>query len=661
MDEHVALFAGTTEGRELAALLREWGVPTVACVATGFGEGLIEAGGSLRVSSERLGPEGLARVIGGCSVAVDATHPYSAGMTAKIEAACRALGKEYVRVERPAGMTAADGVVEVPSVAAAADFIRGVEGNVLVATGSRDLREFTRVEGYRDRIFARVLSSPSVAAACAEMGFEGRNVFLMQGPFCEELNYGMLVQTGARYLVTKDSGDAGGFREKMDAARRAGATVVLVGRPEKPPGASLGDAADMLADRFGKPRPARAPRRRVTVVGIGVGPGTLTRDGAAAVARADALIGAPRMIEAAGGGRESFPEYRVDRILEYLDANPRIGSAAVLASGDTGFFSVAKELLSKIDRSRYDVDVACGVSSVAYLCSKTGESWDDAVLMSSHARESNVVGAAAASGKVIALLDGPGGASRLCSALSEYGLGEAEVIIGQDLGGEAESIARGRPADLAGMEFGRLCIAMVKNGSPREARSCIPDGEFARGDAPMTKSEVRALSVAKLRLRRDSVVYDVGAGTGSVSVEAALAAPEGAVYSVEREEEAASLIEENARRFSAPNVHAVRGEAPAALEGLPAPTHAFIGGSSGNMREILEDVTSKNPRARIVINSVTLETLSEAISCIREMGLSEEETISVSVSRSKRVGRYHFMNAQNTVYITVCDGIAPRG
>jgi precorrin-6B C5,15-methyltransferase / cobalt-precorrin-6B C5,C15-methyltransferase len=184
----------------------------------------------------------------------------------------------------------------------------------------------------------------------------------------------------------------------------------------------------------------------------------------------------------------------------------------------------------------------------------------------------------------------------------------------------------------------------------------IDDSEFVRGSAPMTKSEVRTLSVSKLALEEDSVVYDIGAGTGSVSVQMALVSVEGRVYAIEKEPDAVNLIEVNKVKFKTPNVIPVTGTAPKALIGLPAPTHAFIGGSSGNMKEILKMLIEANPDVRIVMNAVTLETIAEIVNCIRVLGLIEEEITCVSVSKAREVGLYHMMNAQNPVYIAVCRG-----
>jgi len=199
---------------------------------------------------------------------------------------------------------------------------------------------------------------------------------------------------------------------------------------------------------------------------------------------------------------------------------------------------------------------------------------------------------------------------------------------------------------------------LALNGAPdTEFPIGIPDAEFIRGDVPMTKSEIRTLTVTKLKLKDDSVIYDVGAGTGSVSIEMARVAVNGKVYAIEMEEDAIELIRKNKMRFGTDNLEVICGKAPAALKKLPPPTHAFIGGSSGNLKKILKLLIEKNQNVRVVINSVTIETVAETIRCIKELGLKEIETLCVSVSRSRTTENVHLMMAQNPIYITVCGGI----
>lgn len=166
----------------------------------------------------------------------------------------------------------------------------------------------------------------------------------------------------------------------------------------------------------------------------------------------------------------------------------------------------------------------------------------------------------------------------------------------------------------------------------------------------MTKSEVRAVSLSKLEISENSVVYDIGAGTGSVAVEAALAARRGAVYAVERNEEALGLIAANRDCLGADTLTLVPGEAPEALLGLPAPTHAFIGGSGGHMEEIVDVLLEKNPAVRVVINVIALESLSRVLAVTAARGI-EAEFVSVQVARAETAGRFHMMKAENPVYV----------
>ena len=167
----------------------------------------------------------------------------------------------------------------------------------------------------------------------------------------------------------------------------------------------------------------------------------------------------------------------------------------------------------------------------------------------------------------------------------------------------------------------------------------------------MTKSEVRSVCLSKLQLTADAICWDVGAGTGSVAIEMALQAHRGAVYAIERKEEAVELLHENRKKFFAENLTVVPGYAPEACAELPAPTHAFIGGSSGNMKEILSLLLEKNPSARIVATAIALESVAELTTCIKEFSFTDVEVVSMTVARDRKAGKYHLMTGQNPIYI----------
>ena len=167
---------------------------------------------------------------------------------------------------------------------------------------------------------------------------------------------------------------------------------------------------------------------------------------------------------------------------------------------------------------------------------------------------------------------------------------------------------------------------------------------------------MRAVSLAQLELTENAVVYDVGAGTGSVSVEAARSGDRIRVYAIEKKDEAVRLLEQNRKKFRTDGIRIVEGEAPEALRELEPPTHVFIGGSSGNLREILRVILEKNPSVRIVVNAISLETVGEAMAAIEEGLLKNAQVTQIMASRSRVLGRYHMMTGQNPVYIISAGG-----
>ena len=664
--KRILIFSGTTEGRELAEWLGSEGIMVHVRVATEYGAVVMEPSANIDVRVGSCGgADGIADVIRDLdiSIVVDATHPYALNITKHIVEACGRTGAEYIRLKRPDSEEDTKGVVRFDSLEDAVEYLKGTEGRILASTGSNELSLYTRIPDYTERVVARVLSTAESVQKCAALGFEGRNLICAQGPFSEEMNTAMLRQVGASFMVTKDSGDAGGFSEKVRAARKAGATLIVINRPEDA-GLDFRQVQVRLAEELEfpcagiQPQAPRLGKRRVSLIGIGMGPGDLTERSASIVMGADLLVGAKRMLEAVDStGKDTLTEYRSDIIARYLDENPRYRNVAVLLSGDVGFYSGATGLLGKLDRNVYDVNVEPGISSIVYLCAKLGTTWQDAYLTSCHGRESNIVNLVGTRAKVFTLLSGQDTVHEMCRQLFEYNLNSVSVTVGQDFGYPTERIFTGTPSQCLDESFGDLCVALIVNPTPDTRNSIsIPDEVFTRGDAPMTKSEVRTLSVAKLKLCRDSVVYDIGAGTGSVSIEMALTAYLGKVYAIEREDIAADLIEINKRKFQAANLEVVRGLAPEAMRDLPAPTHAFIGGSAGNLKSIVQCLLDKNPDVRIVINSVTMETMAETMQVVKELNLVEEEFVNVTIAKSRRLGRYHLMTGQNPVYIAVVRG-----
>ena len=394
---------------------------------------------------------------------------------------------------------------------------------------------------------------------------------------------------------------------------------------------------------------------KVYLIGVGMGgPATMTLQALEAVRACPVLVGARRLLEGWEAEHDCVPLIAAADIAEYIGKAP-LGPVGVLLSGDTGFYSGAKKLWPLL--GEHEVVTIPGLSSLTYFCARLQTTWQDVKLVSAHGRDCDLAGEIARNPRTFALTGGAVKAADVCRALAERGLGDVKVSVGERLGYPDERIVTAPAAELAGEDFDSLAVLLAENprpAAPPWRGPGLPDAAFLRGDVPMTKEEVRALALSKLRLEENHIVWDVGAGTGSVSVECALACPRGRVFAVEKKPEALALIGENRARFGVDGLEIVAGTAPEALEGLPAPDRVFLGGTSGNMEEILNVVFRKNPAARVVCTAVTLETVGEAAR--RFAKLEGADMVQVSVTRTRPAGPYHLMDAQNPVWLFSGEG-----
>ncbi len=656
--KNICVFAGTTEGRRLVEFLSSKDARVFACVATDYGEALLEGLKNIETSAKRMDSDEMTELLESerFDLVIDATHPYASIVTENIRLACSRTCTEYLRLERESAEDC--GEQSFSSVDDAVSYLNGTEGSIFLTTGSKELTAFSKLEGFSERCFARVLPMEDSLLLCREAGLAPSHIIAMQGPFSVDMNAATIKAVNASFVVTKQSGKAGGFEEKAQAARMAGAKLIVIGRPEESvSGFSYSAALKELEKRFGF-----SSRPKAAVIGIGMGGAglTLTLEAEEAIRSAECIIGAKRMLESAHKHQSVFEAVSPERIAAFIREHGEYSRFAVLMSGDTGFFSGTKKLLPLLDFC--DVTVLSGISSLSYLCARANLSYENVKTVSLHGREASIVPICERSRRVFSLVGGENGAGRLIDMLADAGLDNLRITVGEKLGHSDERINTGSAAELKGRIFDRLSAVYIENPLPRSSAFGLPDTVFIRNDeknavVPMTKSEVRAVCLSKLRLLSDSVVWDVGSGTGSVSVEAALTAIDGTVYAIEKKPEAAELTRLNAEMARLTNVVSVLGSAPEACADLPSPTHAFIGGSSGNMREIIQLVLSKNQNARIVATAISLETVSELNSCLTEFGFIEREVVCLNVSKARRIGGYDLMTAQNPVYIFTMQGV----
>ena len=303
--------------------------------------------------------------------------------------------------------------------------------------------------------------------------------------------------------------------------------------------------------------------------------------------------------------------------------------------------------------------LAAVASAVAHatMAARCQVPWERAAFVSLHGTDQNVIHAISTHEHTFILLGGMMTAEIFLEKMAWYGLDDLKAAAGRNLSYEDEVFYSGAVRDMTPEMLSGLTVLWVHHPEydARVGRH-LEDRELIRGSVPMTKSSVRAMVIAALRLQEDSVVYDIGAGTGSVAVETAMQGGGIRVYAIERNPEGVRLVQENKRRWRTDNVTVVEGDAPEALHDLPAPTHVFIGGSGGRLREMIDVCLSKSPNARIVVTAVSLETVQEMAGLLQEERWKETDVIQIQTACSRKLGDYHMMMGQNPVWMAVLQG-----
>ena len=422
--------------------------------------------------------------------------------------------------------------------------------------------------------------------------------------------------------------------------------------------------------------------RKVTIIGAGPGnPDLLSRAALDAIDIADVVIGAHRALV----GIDVPPDVVRCELVKTADIVAALTDAAswqrvvVVMTGDVGLFSGARRLVEALSgNAQVDVRVIPGISSASYLAARLARPWQDWRFASAHGVACDIVAEAERAGELFLATSGGEDPSRLSGELVLAGFGDARVTVAERLSYPDERITCATASEITGQTFDDLNVMLIDfaggAGSPAGssasraaisrwpyASSGIPDELFIRGDVPMTKQEVRAVALAKLRLTATDTVWDVGAGTGSVSIEAALVARAGSVWAVERNATGVRLIRENADAFGCGNVHAVPGVAPEALTKLPVPDAVFVGGSAGELSSIVEAALEKNSQVRLCVPCVTVETLTEACALLSGSRFKGFEACQVSAARAEAVGSHHLMKAQNPVFLVSARGAGGEG
>lgn len=401
---------------------------------------------------------------------------------------------------------------------------------------------------------------------------------------------------------------------------------------------------------------------RLTIIGIGPGSAEYFMPAARnRMRKAHTVIAAKRILpmlqDVCGNTEAQFqPMGKIKDTLEVIDGLlHEEKDVALVVSGDPLMYSLYKTILNQEISEDWEMDVIPGIGSMQMLGAAFGETMEDARLMSVHGRSrtpGSVALCVTENPKVFFLCSKEQGPAWLSRIMLEYNLHDVEVFAGANLSYEDEMLVSGSPAEMAEKEFPALCVAMIKNPHPRPVtRPCfLSDEDFERGRTPMTKEEIRVLILHKMKIHPDDVIWDIGAGTGSVSVECARQAPFGQVHSVERDEAAIHLIEKNREKFGLDNLFIYEGDAAERAAHLPAPDKVFIGGSGGKLREIMEIIDTFPKKIQVTVSAVTLETIAEAGEILGNYD-ADYDVIQATVGRGRKIGSYHIMDTNNPVMI----------
>ena len=683
----IIIFGGTTEGKELAIDLAKAQIPSIYLVATDYGKMVIDDDPFIDVRIGRLDSGQMKELFEKEKplAIVDSTHPYAELVKKEIDDARKNLSDiRFFRVHRSNEKIDASDARFFESARDCAKALLETKGAVFLTTGSKDIPEFCREKSLLERLVVRVIPNSESLKICYDNGLLGKQIIAMQGPFSYDVNLSFFKNYDAKVVVLKESGKAGGELERIQAARDVGAQIFIIKRPVEAAGedyervkneiisifSSFGDneskrektASDMQNEMAGT---ELIKNLQVILAGFGMGKETITLEVQRAIDEADYIFGAGRMLEGIASECRKYPYYLASDIIPALEKikeenEKETIKVVVLFSGDTGFYSGAGKLLAALKNEGFSPKVLPGISSVSALCARIGDNWQDKAIISTHGVDEKKW-----TGELIASVTGNDGTIAITSGVKDINTigklleklendkkGKFTVYAGCNLYSE-ERICELDPAGCVKLNEEGLYTLMIKNEqkAEKELLPGLKDEEFIRDKVPMTKEEIRTLSVCKLKPCDGDVIYDIGGGTGSVSVECARLSPKIKVYSVEKKKEACDLIRKNADKFMLSNIAVVEGIAPEALDALPAPDKVFIGGSSGNLKDIFERLRTYEKRIRVVANAVTIETIAALNELIKDYDIKDADIALVQVSKAKSLGQYSLMEAGNPVYI----------
>lgn len=662
----VLIFAGTYEGRRLAELLKRANIKCDVAVATDYGASLMEESDSIHILKGRMDDKEMLALMRDNSyeTVIDATHPFASLVTENIIRSSGECGLAYYRLLRARNNSSSDNCSYFDSSEELSKELSKTKGNILLTTGSKDLSVFCKNDEVRKRLIVRVLPGIESIEKCRECGLEGRQIIAMQGPFSASMNSLIIKEYGISVLVTKESGKVGGEDTKLEACEEMGIPCFIIRRPTDEEKDSY-DLVGLLKELSKKLEVDITFENKISVSLCGMGMGseaTLTGEVERSINKADYIFGAKRLIQGIKANCKKESIYLAEDIAKRIETIHEQSvddiNITVLFSGDTGFYSACNKVNSRLRQYPYvETVIMPGISSVSMLSARLGVPYDDAAIVSLHGRDTikwqqELKELISYNEKIFFLTSGKKDIKDILEIKNKINE-KADFFLGYQLSYPEEALIEVKAEDDFKKLLDGLYVGYIENKDykKRALTPYLKDDDFIRDEVPMTKAEIRHLSVCSLMLDKDAVVYDIGAGTGSVSIEIARLSPNIQVFAIEGEKKAVNLIEENREKFALNNISVIYGMAPNAMCDLPKPSHAFIGGSKGKLLDIIEELIQKNPKMRIVINAVSLETLNEILDITNSYPVVDLKISQVQVSHVNRIGNHSMMQANNPVFI----------
>lgn len=671
--KNILVFAGTTEGRQLVEILNKSRIKCHVCVATEYGSQLIKESDYITVHEGRLDMDGMKALYESisCDVVVDATHPYATLVTKTIKESLKGSSISYLRLLRENDVLISDSGSSRSFYEDTDECISALletEGNILLTTGSKELGKYCKRTELKERIYARVIPGLESLKLCYDAGLEGKQIIAMQGPFSQKMNEATIEEYDIKHMVTKESGSIGGLEGKLAAAASKGINVHIIKRPGENQDTINGD----LGLSFAKTVKAleriigySLKRGDMNIVLAGIGPGNYraqTIEVKDAIYKADYIFGAARMLEGLKSDAVKYPYYlkkdiipKLEEIYEdnYIDKN-----VVILFSGDSGFYSGARKMYDALNQnSSWNVKIMPGISSVSALSAAAGIDWQDSNILSLHGVDKAewlpaLIDSVSHSEKTFFITSGVADVNEVGKLLQTMG-GDYILHLGYNLSYPDEKVLVLNPDECVALTREGLYCGLVlnKKAARRYLVPTLGDDDFVRDKVPMTKEAVRKLSICQMKVKEGDIVYDIGSGTGSIAVQTAMLSSKVKVYAIECNEEAVELINKNVSIKGLHNVTVINDMAPKGLSDLPKADIAFIGGSKGNLKEILDKLYQINKSMRVVMNAVSMESICQMNELIKEYSITDLSVEQISVSQARKVGNYNMLSANNPVFI----------